>query len=91
MDRNFFGFDKDLNVCFIYIPTQYSSYYIDQGTDFLEMVELDISKYKNMVSVMIMGDFNAESATEDDFIINNDVNYLPLHEDYVIDTIIIPH
>ena len=86
MDRDFFGFDKDLYVCFAYIPPQYSSYSIDQGIDFLEMVESDISKYKNMGSVMIMGYFNARTASEDDFIINDDDNYLPLQEDYVIDT-----
>ena len=89
MDKNFFGFDKDLYVCFVYIPPQYSSYYIDQNIDFLEMVETDIAKYKKLGSVMLMGDFNARTGTEDDFIMNDDDNYLPLHEDYIIDSNIV--
>ena len=36
MNRDFFGFDKDLYVCFGYIPPQYSSYYIDQGNTFFK-------------------------------------------------------
>ena len=39
-----------------------------------------------MGSVMIMGDFNAITASEDDFIFNDDDNYLPLQEDNIIDT-----
>ena len=39
LDKNYFGFDRDLYLCFAYIPLQHSSYYIDQNTDFLELVE----------------------------------------------------
>ena len=53
------------------------------------MVETDVAKYKNLGAVMLMGDFNARTASEDDFIMNDDDNYLPLHEDYIIDSNIV--
>ena len=46
LDKNFFGFDTDVYLCFAYIPPQYSSYNIDQNIDFLELIENDISAYK---------------------------------------------
>lgn len=89
LDKKYFGFDKDLYLCFAYIPPQYSSYFINQNIDFLELLEADISKYRNMGSVLILGDFNARTASENDFILNDDDNYLPLHEDYIIDANVI--
>ena len=86
LDKKYFGFDKDLYVCFAYIPPQYSSYYLDQNIDYLELLEADISKYRSMGSVLILGDFNARTASEYDFILNDDDKYLPLNEDYTIDT-----
>ena len=52
MERDFFGFDKDLYVCFAYITPLYSSFYIDQDIAFVEMVESDISKYKSYRKAM---------------------------------------
>lgn len=86
LDKKYFGLYKDLYVCFAYIPPQYSSYYLDQNIDYLEMLEADISKYRNMGYVLILGDFNARTASEHDFILNDDDKYLPLNEDYTIDT-----
>ena len=89
LDKNYFGFDRDLYLCFAYIPPQHSSYCIDQNTDFLELVETDISVYKNKGSVLILGDFNERTASQPDFISDDDDNYVPLHEDYVIDNNVI--
>lgn len=30
LDKNYFGLDKDIYLCFAYIPPQYSSFYVDQ-------------------------------------------------------------
>ena len=76
-------------LCFAYIPPQRSSYYIDQNIDFLELVETDISVDKNKDSVLILGDFNARTASQPDFISDDDDNYVPLNEDYVIDSNVI--
>ena len=53
-DKNFFGFDTDVYLCFAYIPPQFSSYNIDQNIDFLELIENDISAYKCKGSVIIL-------------------------------------
>lgn len=87
LDKNFFGWDKNLYVCFAYIPPQYSTYHVEQNIDFLELIERDISSYKNKGYVLLLGDFNARTASGPDFIAHDDDNYLPLNEDYKIDNI----
>ena len=68
---------------------QQSSYYIDQNIDSLEMIETDILVYKSMGSVIILGDFNAKTGSQPDYILNDEDDFLPLNEDYVIDSNII--
>lgn len=89
LDKNYFGFDSDIYLCFAYIPPQHSSYYIDQNIDFLELIENDISVYKSKGSVIILGDFNARTGSEPDFISDDDDDFLPLNADYVIDSSVI--
>ena len=45
----------------------------------------DISFYRNKGSVLILGDFNAKTGSEPDFIVNDDNSYILLHDDYIID------
>ena len=52
---------------------------------FLDLLDNDIAFYRNEGSVLILGDFNARTGSEPDFIINDDDNYLPLNDDYIID------
>ena len=80
LDKNFFCFDTDIYLCF----PEYSSCYIDQNIDFLELVENEILAYKSKGSVIILGDFNARTGLELDFISDDDGSGLPLNEDYVI-------
>ena len=58
---------------------------MDQDIEFLELLYNDISLYKTKVSVLILWDFNARTASHHDYIVNDDDSYLPLHDDYVID------
>ena len=81
----FFGLDKVLYVCFAYIPPQYSSFYVDQNVDFLDLLDNGISFYRNKGSVLILGDFNAKTGSEPDFNVNDDNSYILLHDDYIID------
>ena len=83
LDKTYFGLDKDMYICFI--PPQYSSFYVDQNVDSLELLDNDISFYRSKGAVLILGDFNARTATEPDYIINDDDHHLPLNDDYIID------
>ena len=58
---------------------------MDQNVDFLDLLDNDIVFNRNEGSVLILGDFNARTSSEPDFIINNDDNYLPLNGDYIIE------
>ena len=70
--NNYFGLDKDIYLCFAYIPPQYSSFYVDQYIDFLKLLDNDISLYKTDGSVLILGDFIARAASHHDYIVNDD-------------------
>ena len=89
LDKKFFGLDKNLYVCFAYIPPQYSSFYVDQNVDFLDLLDNDIASYRNKGSVLILGDFNARTGSEPDFVVNDDDSYLPLNDDYIIDNVLL--
>ena len=94
LDRTFFGFEKDLYVCFMYISPANSSYTIRTGMDKLifDQVEQDIAKYSNYGDVMLMGDLNAHiNSNEKDFLENemNDILDDCLPENYIADNVYI--
>ena len=85
LDGPHFGFQKDLFICLIYFSPPGSTYTIGLNQDILEIVEKDIVKYQTFGNVMLCGDFNARTASECDFISDDDNNFIPFHQSYPVD------
>ena len=74
MNSKFFGFEKDLFICFLYITPSNSTYVKKSGLDKQIFSKLDdnIVKYSNQGEIMLMGDLNAHiNCNEQDFIRND--------------------
>ena len=70
MNSKFFGFEKDLFICFLYISPSNSTYVKNSGLDKQIFSKLDdnIVKYSNQGGIMLMGDLNAHiNCNEPDF------------------------
>ena len=65
---NLFQTDKDILLCSVYIPPRDSPYF-DPGI--FTNLENDINNLKNDYSIVLMGDFNARTGTENDFIVED--------------------
>ena len=76
LDRNHFGFQKDLYICACYVPPVSSGYYDE---DFSK-IENEISNVmsRNMCNILVMGDLNARISNRADFIINENRDNEPL-------------
>lgn len=90
LKKEFFGFDKDLYICFTHIPPRTSSYTNKHGDDTLQCLEHDIQNFSEKGDILLCGDFNARTGIKDDFISNDNNNHLPLDVDYVPDKSIMP-
>ena len=83
---NYFGMRQDLYLCFLYNPPANSSYTQSLDEDLLDIIENDIINYSKKGKIIIMGDMNARTGHESDFIENEnyDLN-IPLFENYTPD------
>ena len=68
MDKTFFGLDRDLYLCMLYIPPVSSTYYQKREHDTLSFIESDIQKYCTRGSISLLGDFNARTGRGKDFV-----------------------
>ena len=69
LNKQFFGFQKDLYVCACYVPPVGSPYYDDDIT----ALENEISRIPNPANILIIGDFNARIGNKPDFIENENL------------------
>lgn len=63
-----------------YLPPSNSSYTKKLDVDLIELIEKDISCFKQKGDVLICGDLNARTSTETDFIVNDSSFHLPLFD-----------
>ncbi|MEW8547927.1 MAG: reverse transcriptase family protein [Candidatus Thiodiazotropha sp.] len=90
LDKKFFSFQKDLYLCLAYIPPNQSSYAANMQHDLIDLIENDILMYKTKGDIMICGDLNARSGSQQDFISNDEVDHVPVYDDYNIDVSSVP-
>ncbi len=83
LDSAFFGFERDIYVCIVYVKPG-SAKLRDQ---YFTELENDIVKYKSKGNVILSGDFNARTGTERDYISNDDSasSYIMLPDSYTGD------
>lgn len=82
LEKEFFGFIKDLFICIVYNPPEGSSYSKNLDYDILDCLEKDIVSYQKQGNILLCGDFNARVATYPDFIIHDDNYFTPLYQSY---------
>ena len=86
LDKNFFNFRKDLFLCLTYIPPSQSIYANNMQQDLIDLLENDILLYKTKGDIMICGDLNARTGSQQDFIASDGTDHLPLYQNYNIDS-----
>ena len=85
LSKSYFRLDSNYYVCLAYIPPENSRYYKDRNQDTLEYIESDIVKYSNMGHVMLIGDLNARTGIENDYVLHDANNMLLNNVSYDID------
>ena len=85
LNKQFFGLDNDIYICSVYISPSGSSY-SQRRDDIFSLIEKEIVTFSKMGSCILIGDFNARTCKESDFVVNDTCKYLNVHSDYVLDT-----
>ena len=85
--KEFFKYDQDIYIGIIYINPINSTFESSKNFDSYECLEKEITKFSALGNVILMGDFNARTSIEADYIIQDDAKYLPLDDNYITDEI----
>ena len=83
--KQFFGLHNDIYVCNVYISPANSGYSLRRD-DIFSLIEKDIAHYSKNGCCILMGDFNARTCLEPDFIVNDTCKYLNTHPNYILNT-----
>ncbi|CAG2199948.1 unnamed protein product [Mytilus edulis] len=80
LKREFFNLNKDIYLCLIYYAPK-------SQTDLLEIIEKDITdSYGSMGDILLVGDLNARTGSEKDYIDGDSTSHVPLFdENYDVD------
>ena len=70
LDKNFFKFDSDIYLCFVYISPINSSF-SGKNDDIFELLENDIANFSKTGYCLLFGDFNARTNIDCDHIEDN--------------------
>ncbi len=72
LKKQFFGLRNDIFICVLYISPQTSAY-SKRRDDIFTLIEADIARLSSLGCCLLMGDFNARTALEPDFILNDNI------------------
>ena len=76
LKRDFFNIDKDLFICFVYIPPSTSRYYETPDFDYFDLLESKLVKYSEYGDFCIIVDLNARCGERSDYL--NDQSVLDI-------------
>ena len=79
LKKDFFRFDRDIFICFVYAPPASSPYTNSLDYDIFQNLEEDISRFSNDGSIILAGDLNAKTGTERDFVSDLRDEHSPIH------------
>jgi exonuclease III len=88
LSKSFFNLDKDLYISTCYISPASSSFTATRD-DIFELLEDDIARYSKTGHCLICGDFNAKTAKNRDYCIDDDTFSVQHLNDYMCDTPIV--
>ena len=80
LENKFFGFEKDIFICFVYAPPLSSVYTKSLDYDIFQKLEEDISNFSNHGNIILAGDMNAKTHTANDFVSDNKDNHSPVND-----------
>jgi exonuclease III len=72
LSKLFFQFEKDIYICFAYIPPSNSPYYNLPETDFFEYIEQQVRRYSDLGFVSVIGDLNARCGEHPDVLLGSE-------------------
>ena len=86
LSKCFFHVEEDIYIAIIYISPEQSSHTLRENPEFYAKLECDVAHFTSKGKVALMGDMNARTGEELDFIADDqNIGYLPLPSDYVPD------
>ena len=74
LEKDFFGFDKNLYLCCCYLIPQHSSTFTWNDINNCEILETEVLYHSNLGNVLICGDLNARTGDLKDFVPNDNEN-----------------
>ena len=80
MENKIFNFERDIYICFLYVPPLTSIYVKNLDYDLLQEVEGEMSRFSATGNVILAGDFNAKTNIENDFVSDIQDNHSPINE-----------
>ena len=84
--KTFFGWELDIIVCFLYIPTSDSNWHRNGKSFNYDRLKDETAIYKQLGCVILSGDFKGWLGLENDFVNNDDIDeFLPLPNNYILD------
>ena len=90
LDKNAYGFHRDILICVFYaIPSNSSAQGVIEG-DIFDQIVLDVSEYDEQYpdsSFIVCGDTNGRTGSLFDYVTCDDSRYLPLSREYVEDEV----
>ena len=87
LSKTFFSLSQDVYIFSVYISPHGSSY-SHQRDDIFTLIENDLVKYSTLGNCLFLGDFNAQTSTDADFVVNDDIQFLDIETPYGVDTFI---
>ena len=85
LKKDFFNFEKDIFICFAYIPPLSSTYTRKLEYDIFQKIEDEKSKFPNEGNIILAGDFNAKTNVENDFVIDFEDDHSPVNDSAAYD------
>lgn len=86
LDKKFFNLDEDVFICGTYIWVEESPAYNIVNVTLFDLLECDVTRYKELGSVFVCGDFNSRFVSRNDYI-THDIHSVYIDNiDYIPDT-----
>ena len=84
LDRNYFGFKNDIYLGTVYLsPPNYER---NNNDHLILEIEAEMLSFSQNGGIIVQGDYNARTGNIQEVVINDDTTFLPVPEDYEIDS-----
>ena len=84
LDRNYFGFKNDIYLGTVYLsPPNYER---NNNDDLISEIEAEMLSFSKKGGIIVQGDYNARTGDIQEVVMNDDNTFLPVPEDYEIDS-----